>query len=116
MGHLGLPSEVMSFQGNSQILSASAKLELLRNEVTWKETGSGVQKTKARLHSRLCKRRGWSRLQAPSLYSQHKALWAPGLTWGVALATVGPAAMPPQPPVVTGSWGLAWKCRGERQG
>lgn len=49
MGHLGFPSEVMSFQGNSQILSESAKLELLRNEVTWKETGSGVSKGKGEI-------------------------------------------------------------------
>ena len=49
MGHLGLPSDVLSFQGNSQILSESAKLELLRNEVTWKETGSGVSKGKGKI-------------------------------------------------------------------
>lgn len=116
MGHLGLPSEVMSFQGNSQILAESAKLELLRNEVTWKETGSGVSKGKGEIAFQALQTTWWSRPQVRSLYSQRKARWAPGLTWGVALAPVGPAAVPPQPPVVTGSWGLAWNCGGEQPG
>ena len=47
--HLSLPNEVMSFQGTLQILSESAILELLRNEVTWKETGHGVSKGKAEI-------------------------------------------------------------------
>lgn len=39
----------MSFQGTLQILSESAILELLRNEVTWKETGRGVSKCKGEI-------------------------------------------------------------------
>lgn len=105
--HLSLPNEVMSFQGTLQILSESAILELLRNEVTWKETGHGVSKGKAEIAvqalqaTRVVQTSGAVHLQP----TQSPLGCRTDL--GVPFATVSPAPLPLQSPVATRSWGLA---------